>query len=105
MKYNMKNIMSKAWEISRKYKELSFGECLHRAWLSAKAVIENEARVALAKAKAGIEEVTDTWYGWKKRGYEVVHGSKALFGCELIYGEKGDNGIYKASFFGFSQVA
>lgn len=40
----------------------------------------------------------------EKLGYEVIHGSKALFGCALIWGSKGDGAIYKASFFGRSQV-
>ena len=53
---------------------------------------------------AGIIEETNTWSGWKKLGYEVLHGSKALFGTELIWGSKGDGAIYKARFFGRSQV-
>ena len=55
-------------------------------------------------AAAGVEEVTKTWSEWKKAGYEVIHGSKALFGTELIWGSKGDGAIYKARFFGQSQV-
>ncbi len=41
---------------------------------------------------------------WKKLGYDVIHGSKALFGCELIWGSRGDGQTYKARFFGRSQV-
>ena len=37
MKYNLSKIMLKAWKIYRKTKGISFGESLHRAWLSAKA--------------------------------------------------------------------
>ena len=37
-------------------------------------------------------------------GYEVIHGSKALFGADLIWGSRGDGAIYKARFFGRSQV-
>jgi len=44
------------------------------------------------------------WSGWKKLGYEVIHGSKALFGADLIWGSRGDGKIYKARFFGKSQV-
>ena len=40
----------------------------------------------------------------KRRIYEVIHGSKALFGVELIWESRGDGAIYKASFFGRSQV-
>ena len=104
MKYNLKRIMLKAWNIYRKQPELGFAESLHRAWLSAKAEAINAERIATAKAEAGIAEETNTWSGWRKAGYEVIHGSKALFGAELIYGSKGDGAVYKARFFGASQV-
>lgn len=54
--------------------------------------------------KLGITEDTNTWSGWKKLGYEVIHGSRALFGCSLIWGSKGDGVVYNARFFGKSQV-
>ena len=104
MKYNLKSIMKKAWEIFRKFSDLPFGECLHRAWLSAKAEEVNAKRIEAAKLAAGVTEETNTWAGWKQLGYEVIHGSKALFGAELIWGSKGDGAIYKARFFGRSQV-
>ena len=103
MKYDLSKIMHKAWKLFRKL-QISFSECLHRAWLSAKAEPINAERVAEAKAKANVTEETNTWSKWKELGYEVIHGSKALFGVDLIYGTKGDNASYKASFFGFSQV-
>ena len=103
MKYNLRNIMLKAWELFRKLK-ISFAEALHRAWLCAKAFYINARRIAEAKAKANITEETETWSNWKKLGYEVIHGSKALFGADLIWGSKGDGAIYKARFFGKSQV-
>ena len=103
MKYNLSRIMSKAWEIFRKL-SVSFSEALHRAWQSAKAEPVNVALVAQAKVTAGISEEVNTWAGWKKLGYEVRHGSKALFGCELIHASKGDVQTYKARFFGASQV-
>lgn len=103
-KYNLSKIMSRAWRTYRKYTELSFGECLHRAWISAKAENENAERVNAAKAAAGVTEQAETWSGWKALGYEVIHGSKALFGAELIWGERGDGATYKAHFFGASQV-
>lgn len=86
MKYDLKSIMLRAWKNYRKYKELSFAECLHRAWITAKAESINAERIERAKAAAGVEEVTKTWSEWKKAGYEVIHGSKALFGTELIWG-------------------
>ncbi len=103
MKYDLSHIMHKAWELFRKL-GISFSECLHRAWQSAKAQDVNAARIAAAKAAAGVAEETNTWSGWKALGYEVVHGSKALFGVDLIHASKGDGKIYKARFFGASQV-
>ena len=99
MKYDLRKIMLRAWRLYRENKELSFGECLHRAWLSAKAEEVNAKRIEAAKATAGVEEETNTWSGWKKLGYEVIHGSKAL-----IWGSRGDGKVYKARFFGRSQV-
>ena len=104
MKYNLRKIMLRAWRIYRKDEGLSFGECLHRAWLSAKAEEVNAKRIEDAKAVAGIQEETNTWSGWQQLGYEVIHGSKALFGADLVWGSKGDGAVYKARFFGRSQV-
>lgn len=103
MKYNLSKIMHKAWELFRKL-GLSFAECLHRAWAAAKAEPVNASRVSEAKAAAGITEETNTWSGWQKLGYEVIHGSKALFGADLIWATRGDGKTYKARFFGASQV-
>lgn len=103
MKYNLSQIMKKAWEIFKKV-EITFAEALHRAWLSAKAAEINQNRIERAKAATEVTEETNTWSEWKKLGYEVIHGSKALFGADLIWGSKGDGAIYKAWFFGRSQV-
>lgn len=103
MKYDLRKIMLAAWRLFRKL-ALSFAECLHRVWLSAKAAPVNAQRIAQAKQAAGITEDTNTWAGWKAAGYEVIHGSKALFGADLIHGSRGDGTIYKARFFGRSQV-
>ena len=106
MKYNLRKIMLRAWKVYRQNKEkgISFAEALHRAWLSAKAEEVNAKRIETAKQAAGITEETNTWAGWKNLGYEVIHGSKALFGATLIWGSKGDGAEYKARFFGASQV-
>ena len=102
MKYNLSQIMKKAWEVFRKA-EITFAEALHRAWLSAKAEEINQERSERARSAAGIAEEVNTWAGWKAIGYEVVRGSKALFGADLIWGSKG-GAIYRARFFGRSQV-
>ena len=104
MKYNLSKIMLKAWKIYRKTKNISFAEALHRAWLSAKAEEVNSSRVEAAKKAANVTEPTNTWAGWEKNGYEVIHGSKALFDAVLIWGSRGDGATYRASFFGASQV-
>ena len=96
--------MLKAWKVYRKTKDISFAESLHRAWTSAKAEEVNNARIAEAKKAANVAEPVNTWAGWKKAGFEAIHGSKALFGAVLIWGSKGDSATYKASFFGKSQV-
>ena len=103
MKYNLRKIMLKAWELFRKL-EISFAEALHRAWVSEKAKPVNAERIQAAKEAAGIVEEVKTWAGWRDAGYMVIHGSKALFGCDLIHGSKGDGATYKARFFGASQV-
>lgn len=104
MTYNLSRIMLRAWKIYRTNDNLSFSECLHRAWNSEKAMDENQSRIEEAKAAAGVTEEVRTWSDWKKAGYEVVHGMKALFGCSLIWASKGDGATYKARFFGASQV-
>ncbi len=96
--------MLRAWRIYREKKNISFAESLHRAWISAKAEEINEKRIETAKHAAGVTEETNTWNGWKQLGYEVIHGSKALFGTELIWGSRGDGKTYQARFFGRSQV-
>lgn len=103
MKYDLRAIMLRAWKNYCKG-GMTFGEALHRAWLSEKAQDVNQQRVEAAKEAAGIREEVNTWYGWKLLGFEVIHGMKALFGVDLIHGSKGDGAIYKARFFGASQV-
>ena len=49
--------MLKAWGIYCKNRGLSFGECLHHAWLSAKAEEVNEQRIEAAKGAADIQSL------------------------------------------------
>ena len=84
-KYNLSSIMAAAWKLFRKGVE-SFAK----------------ARNA-AKAAAGIREETHTWSGWKRLGYEVAHGSKALFQAVII-DPATKSGTRKTSYFGLSQV-
>ena len=103
MKYNLSEIMHKAWKLYRKGKA-AFAECLHRAWNSAKAAPVNAQRISEAQNAAGISEPVNTWAGWKAAGYMVEHGAKALFLAVLIHSSKEDGQTYRASFFGASQV-
>lgn len=52
MKYDLRKIMLRAWRIYRE-NELSFRECLHRAWLSAKAEEVNAKRIKPQKPQQG----------------------------------------------------
>ena len=97
-KYNLSEIMHKAWKLYRKGVG-SFAEALHRAWNSAKAEPINARRISEAQQTAGIEEECRTWADWKKQGREVLHGAKAAFQVLLIYASKGDGQTYRASFF------
>ena len=102
-KYNLSEIMHKAWKLYRKGVS-SFAEALHRAWNSAKAEPINAQRIEEAQQAAGVAEQVNTWAGWKAAGYEVLHGTKALFQVVLIHSSKGDGQTYRASFFAASQV-
>lgn len=93
MKYDLSAIMSRAWAIFRK-----------GGIVFAEARPQNAAAIAAAKASAGIAEDCKTWADWKAAGYEVIHGSKALFRAVLIWASHGDGARYTASFFGASQV-
>lgn len=88
MKYNLSEIMHKAWKLYRKGVS-SFAEALHRAWNSAKAAPVNAQRIEEAQQTAGITEPVNTWAGWKAAGYMVEHGAKALFQAVLIHQQQG----------------
>ena len=74
--YNLREIMIRAWANFRKG-GITFGEALHRSWLSAKAAPVNAAIIEEAKAEAGIDEECRTWSEWKKLGFEVIHGRES----------------------------
>ena len=103
MKFNMSEIMKKAWSLFRKDMKIStFGEALHRAWLCAKQEEENFNRIRAAKAN--VAEETRTWYGWKMEGREVIHESKCLFQVKVLDGARGDGATRILSYFGYSQT-
>ena len=93
--YNLSHIMSAAWRIFRKGAQ-SFAEALRAAWANAKA--HNAA-----KSAAGINEETHTWAGWRDLGYEVAHGSTALY--KAIFSDPATkSGTRVTCYFGASQV-
>lgn len=104
MTFNLSEIMAHAWRLFRRGQGLPFGECLHRAWQAAKAAPVNAETIQRAAQAAGVDGEVNTWAGWKHLGFEVIHGSKALFQCLLIYASQGDGTTYTASFFNRSQV-
>ena len=103
MRFDLSQIMRKAWAIFRKY-GVSFSEALHRAWNSAKARAVNVARIEAARIAAGCREEARTWKDWQSIGYMVRNGEKAVFRAVLIWASRGDGTEYKAAFFGRSQV-
>ena len=95
MKYNLSQIMRVAWRFFRKGVQ-TFAEALRLAWANAKAH-------SAAKTSAGITEQTHTWSGWQKLGYEVVHGSKAMYKVVLA-DPATKSGTRVVSYFGSTQV-
>lgn len=94
-KYNLSSIMKAAWRIFRKGVQ-SFAVALRMAWANAKA--HNAA-----KEQAGIAEETHTWAGWRNLGYEVAHGSTALY--KATFSDPATKkGVRVACYFGASQV-
>lgn len=93
MKYNKKEIMTKAWEMFKNL-DLSFSECLKLAWDNAKKVL---------KALANIGEECHTWYGWKMLGYMVKHESKNVAQV-IVTDTKTRNKTRVLSYFSKSQV-
>ena len=107
MKYNLSEIMKRAWELFRKayLKIARFGEALHRAWEESK---KEEAKTKLiedAIKASGIVERVRTWYGWTQEGREVIHESKCLFQVTVPDPSRGDGKTRVLSFFGMSQTA
>lgn len=66
-KYNLSEIMHKAWKLYRKGVS-SFAEALHRAWNSAKAAPVNAQRIEEAQQAAGITEPVNTWASCRVHG-------------------------------------
>lgn len=95
MKYHLSSIMRAAWRLYRKGTG-SFSLALRTAWA-------NEKARHSAQRDAGVAEEAHTWAGWQRLGYEVRHGSKAMYQT-TITDPAAKSGTRRASFFGRSQV-
>lgn len=106
MKYDLKAIMMKAWEIFKKATKVAvtFSEALRRAWAWFKSLTINAAKIEAAAIEAGVTDEYHTWYGWKMLGREVIHESKAVFQVVVDTPEKGIGKTFKKSFFTLSQT-
>lgn len=93
MRYDMKSIMKNAWKMFRKG-VATFSECLKIAWRNAKVLV-----LILASQS----EECHTWYGWKEKGFEVIHESVAKFKVEIV-DPTTRKGTRILSYFGKSQV-
>lgn len=81
MKYNLSKIMKRAWEMKRMYRQLSFSQCLKRAWSEAKAEYQNSLAPAVFEngMEITIDGFTRTLSRWTKDGHDRVYingGSK-----------------------------
>lgn len=95
-KCNLRGIMGAAW---RRYRTgtVSFSLTLRiLAW-------SNEKTCLAAMEASGIAEETHTLAGWKQRGYEVRHQSKAFFQA-TITDPATKSGTRRVSNFGLSRV-
>ncbi len=78
MKYNLSDIMSRAWKIKKSYKarRLTFGDCLRKAWDEAKAAAAESAYFG-AKFESGMEitmlGITCVLNRWTKHGHDRVY--------------------------------
>lgn len=95
MKYHLSSIMRAAWRLYRKGAG-SFSLALRTAWA-------NEKARHSAQRDAGVAEEAHTWAGWQRLGYEVRHGSRAMYQT-TITDPATKSGTRRASFFGRSQV-
>ena len=95
MKYHLSSIMRAAWRLYRKGAG-SFSLALRTAWA-------NEKARHSAQRDAGVAEEAHTWAGWQRLGYEVRHGSRAMYQT-AITDPATKSGTRRASYFGRSQV-
>lgn len=93
--YNLKSIMTKAWELVKKY-GYTLSRALKTSWANAKAIAE------AFKANL-VEEECHTYGGWMMLGYEVTHGEKCKFQV-VVNSPKTNSGLTTLSYFFKSQT-
>ena len=107
MTYNLKKIMTRAWEIFKKgkhYNAKDFAEALHRAWSEYKIAPYVSDMYQKAIVESGVEETVKTWFEWTLDGRKVKHDEHSLFAVEVPYPAWGDGRTKLVHFFGYSQT-
>lgn len=77
MKYNLSNIMKRAWEMKKSYscRSLNFAQCLKKAWDEAKIEYQNSlvAKVFTDGMEITVDGYTRTLSRWIKGNYDRVY--------------------------------
>ncbi len=70
-KYNLSEIMKKAWSIKKSNKEVTFSECLKKAWAMAKALVNKIKFVNNMDIEA--DGYTRELTRWTKGGHDRIY--------------------------------
>lgn len=89
-KYNLSNIMKRAWEIKKENSRNVFGACLKMAWAEAKAVAPAIDRIAELEA-LGFKR-------WTKGGHDRMYINATDLGLEVKFRRTGS--VESATFCG-----
>lgn len=95
-KYNLANIMTRAWEIKHQDDEYLFGLCLKMAWAEAKEEDMTEDKIEALTERFGRWTKT----GWNGKKYDRIYFNAKDLGLELDYYKTGN--ISDASIDGMS---
>lgn len=79
-KYNLSNVMKRAWEIKKMQKGLSFSECLKKSWTTEKEIVAyNEERNEMSE----IDKAADEYEG--RTGYSCRYNRWQKYGKDRTY--------------------
>lgn len=93
MKYNRRNVMTKAHKLFRDGRYGTFANCLTLAWADEKAVVAVREQFGEVR----------TWFGWTTVGREVWHGEHAVVKV-IVNDPTTKTGTRKLPFFTFEQT-